>query len=78
MSELDIVGRSHAHDSARQHVTGAAIYLDGRRRKELLEDTDSLQMTCAVPGLQNRCARQLHRSVRMGHRHHVTRGEAER
>ena len=28
MSEHDVVGRSHAHDSARQHVTGAAIYLD--------------------------------------------------
>ena len=37
MSELDIVGRSHAHDSARQHVTGAAIYLD-----DMAETSDCL------------------------------------
>ena len=37
MNDLDIVGRSHAHDSARQHVTGAAIYLD-----DMAETSDCL------------------------------------
>jgi len=37
MNDLDIVGRSHAHNSARQHVTGAAIYLD-----DMAETSDCL------------------------------------
>ena len=37
ISEYNIVGRSYAHDSARQHVTGAAIYLD-----DMAETSDCL------------------------------------